>query len=103
MSYQHGNLPVPTRIAANVSRIFGVTATAGLLASLGLPAAAQETQPIPKVEITGSSIKRLNAETALPVQLITRADIEATIGSGGPTVRAVTTNGGVRPAVRCSG
>ena len=29
-----------------------------------------------RVEITGSSIKRLNAETALPVQLITRADIE---------------------------
>ena len=76
MTYQHGHLPVRTRISVNVSRIFGITATAGLLASPVFPAAAQETPAMPKVEITGSSIKRLNAETALPVQLITRAEIE---------------------------
>ncbi len=35
-------------------------------------AQAQETQ---RIEITGSSIKRIDAETALPVQVITRADI----------------------------
>ncbi len=39
------------------------------------PAAAPELE---RVEITGSSIKRIEAETALPVQVITRKDIEAT-------------------------
>jgi iron complex outermembrane receptor protein len=76
MSRQHGNRPVPKRIAIHLLRAFGVPATAGLLASLALPAAAQEAQPMQRVEITGSSIKRLDAETALPVQVITRADIE---------------------------
>jgi len=73
MAYQHGNPPVPKRIVTSVLKAFGATATAGLLA---FPAAAQEAGPMQRVEITGSSIKRLNAETALPVQLITRADIE---------------------------
>lgn len=76
MSYQHENRPVPKRIAIRVMQAFGFSASAGLLASLVFPAAAQEAQPMQRVEITGSSIKRLNAETALPVQLITRADIE---------------------------
>ena len=43
------------------------------LMSFALQAAAQETQ---RVEITGSSIKRLASETALPVQTITREDID---------------------------
>jgi iron complex outermembrane receptor protein len=38
-----------------------------------LPALAQETQ---RIEITGSSIKRIDAETALPVQVLTRQDIQ---------------------------
>lgn len=76
MSYQCGNQPVPKCIAVRIFEAFGRTATAGLLATFGLPAAAQDAQPMQKVEITGSSIKRLNAETALPVQVITRADIE---------------------------
>ncbi len=33
-------------------------------------------QQLERVEITGSSIKRIDAETALPVQIITRGDIE---------------------------
>jgi iron complex outermembrane recepter protein len=37
------------------------------------PAAAQEAQ---RIEITGSSIKRIDAETALPVQVVTRQDIQ---------------------------
>jgi iron complex outermembrane recepter protein len=41
--------------------------------SSALPAAAQETQ---RIEITGSSIKRIDAETALPVQVVTRQDIQ---------------------------
>ena len=39
-------------------------------------AMAQATQQLDRVEITGSSIKRIGAETALPVQTITRNDIE---------------------------
>ncbi|MFZ6771716.1 TonB-dependent receptor [Undibacterium sp. SXout7W] len=38
-------------------------------------AVAQEAQ---RVEITGSSIKRVDSETALPVQIVTKADIERT-------------------------
>ena len=44
-----------------------------MLALAALPAAAQETQ---RIEITGSSIKRIDAETALPVQVVTRQDIQ---------------------------
>ncbi len=39
-------------------------------------AAAQDVQRGEKVEVTGSSIKRIDAETALPVQIITRQEIE---------------------------
>ncbi len=39
-------------------------------------AQAQEAQVTQKVEITGSSIKRINSETALPVQTLSRSDIE---------------------------
>jgi len=55
-------------------------------AAVGMnPALAQQQPPAPppqqqleKVEITGSSIKRIEAETALPVQVITREAIEKT-------------------------
>jgi len=49
------------------------TVVAGAVAALAGPALAQETQ---RIEITGSSIKRIDAETALPVQVITRQDIQ---------------------------
>ena len=39
-----------------------------------LPALAQDQTQ--RVEITGSSIKRIEGETALPVQVITRKEIE---------------------------
>jgi iron complex outermembrane recepter protein len=45
-----------------------------LLLTAALPALAQETTQ--RIEITGSSIKRIDAETALPVQVITRSDIQ---------------------------
>jgi len=38
---------------------------------------AQQTQKVEKLEITGSSIKRVQEEGALPVQVITRKEIEA--------------------------
>ncbi len=73
MAMQHGNAPVLKCSVISVLQALGLLAT---LATLATPATAQVAEPMQKVEITGSSIKRLNAETALPVQLITRADIE---------------------------
>ena len=40
------------------------------------PATAQQAQRVEKIEVTGSNIKRVDTETAAPVQVITRADIE---------------------------
>ncbi|HEX5345458.1 MAG TPA: TonB-dependent receptor [Duganella sp.] len=48
---------------------------------LALPAFAQEVvadQPIQRVEITGSSIKRIQKEGSLPVQVLTAAEIKQT-------------------------
>lgn len=42
------------------------------------PVQAQDAQRLDKVEITGSSIKRIDGETALPVQVLTREDIVRT-------------------------
>jgi iron complex outermembrane recepter protein len=39
---------------------------------------AQEAPPAERIEITGSLIKRIDAETALPVQVLTREDIQRT-------------------------
>jgi iron complex outermembrane receptor protein len=59
--------------------------------------------PTQRVEITGSSIKRVDAETALPVQVIQRAEIAAT---GAATVEelltrisAATSNGVIAPSM----
>ena len=50
---------------------FGLTAmTAGL-------AGAQEPQKVEKIEVTGSNIKRVDAETSAPIQIINRAEIES--------------------------
>jgi iron complex outermembrane receptor protein len=48
---------------------------AGLLAQ---PVFAQDTPAVQRVEITGSSVKRVDAETSLPVQVVTKADIART-------------------------
>ncbi len=51
-----------------------------LAAALGMAllgtAAAQTDTTLPAVEITGSSLRRIDAESALPVQVITRKDID---------------------------
>ncbi|UUZ57059.1 hypothetical protein LP419_20545 [Massilia sp. H-1] len=55
---------------------------AHLIALIGVvgPAIGQEAVPAPvpmaRVEITGSSIKRIAVEGALPIQTISRQDIE---------------------------
>ena len=46
------------------------------VAMASVPAFGQEVQRGEKVEVTGSSIKRIDAETALPVQIITRQEIQ---------------------------
>lgn len=45
---------------------------------LGMMAQAAVAQEVQRVEITGSSIKRVDAETALPVTVMKREDIERT-------------------------
>src|SRR6267154_968658 len=62
-----------TRRASALSIAFGAAWVTVLIAP---PAFAQ--QNIERVEITGSSIKRIDAETALPVQIVSRQEIEAT-------------------------
>jgi iron complex outermembrane receptor protein len=55
-------------------------AALALVASVSIPAFAQQQAPAhsEKVEVTGSAIKRIDAETALPVQILTRTDIART-------------------------
>src|SRR5256885_351072 len=53
-----------------------MVAFGGGLAIASLPATAQQT--LQRVEVTGSNIKRTDTETASPVQIMTREDIEKT-------------------------
>lgn len=58
-----------------------------------------QPQQLERVEITGSSIKRIEAETALPVQVISREEIQRTGASNVEqllqTVSAVSSSGGL--------
>ena len=56
-----------------VLRALGAGAATTLLA---VPAYAQQTQKIEKIEVTGSNIKRIEGESALPVTVISRDDIQ---------------------------
>ncbi len=55
-----------------------MVACGGVLLSAGTAALAQTpaTQSLERVEITGSNIRRINSETASPVQTLTREDID---------------------------
>jgi len=54
-------------------------AFSGTAAVYGVPAMAQQsTQELQRVTVTGSNIKRTDTETASPVQVLTRSDIEKT-------------------------
>ena len=72
-----------------------LTHLVGSLALLGLAShAVAQTSGDQRVEITGSSIKRIQAEGALPVQVIRRADIERQgITSAEQLVATLTANG----------
>ncbi|MBW8897069.1 MAG: TonB-dependent receptor plug domain-containing protein, partial [Massilia sp.] len=65
-----------TKHTSRVFRLTVLAAAVGLLAQQAHAQAQADEPTIHRVEITGSSIKRIDTETALPVQLITREDIE---------------------------
>ena len=69
MSQHYKQQPARTALAAALAAAFG-------LVSYDVAAQAVEPVAIQRVEITGSSIKRLANETALPVQTIKREDID---------------------------
>ncbi len=55
---------------------FPLVASAAAAALLALSGAAQAQSTLERVEITGTAIKRIEGETALPVQVITRGEID---------------------------
>ncbi|MCU0950996.1 MAG: TonB-dependent receptor [Burkholderiaceae bacterium] len=63
-----------TRMNAAIWAAFGAT----LITVPAVQAQQQGSQQLERVEVTGSSIKRIEGETAAPVQVITRRDIERT-------------------------
>lgn len=69
MSQYYKKQPTRTALAAALSAVFG-------LAPHSAFAQTEEAPKIQRVEITGSSIKRVDNETALPVQIIKREDID---------------------------
>ncbi|KQY88339.1 TonB-dependent receptor [Pelomonas sp. Root1444] len=52
------------------------TITGAVLALAATSALAQEAQKLERIEITGSSIKRIDAETAVPLTIVTRESID---------------------------
>ncbi|MBI3368712.1 MAG: TonB-dependent receptor [Burkholderiales bacterium] len=77
-----------TRVSQGLMLAFG-----GSLALASLPALAQDSNQ--RVEITGSSIKRIDSEAALPVTVITRKDIESTgATSAAELLEKITANNG---------
>ncbi len=64
----------PTTIHSAVRSALQAMALLSLAGSVWAQQSTDESK-VQKVEITGSSIKRINAETALPVQIVGRAEI----------------------------
>jgi len=62
------------RLALSAGAVAGLLGQAALAQEVSATAAAPTV--LPRVEITGSAIRRIESETALPVQVITREDIE---------------------------
>jgi iron complex outermembrane receptor protein len=58
-----------------LSRAIGAI-TAGAFTTIGCVAVAQAQQKVEKIEVTGSNIKRVDAETVSPITVLTREDIE---------------------------
>jgi iron complex outermembrane receptor protein len=62
-------------VAAVAAALFAVTAAQAQTAPTPAPAPAAQAKA-EKIEVTGSSIKRIEGEAALPVQVITREDVD---------------------------
>lgn len=75
MSRQTRSFHANARFALRPSA-HAVAITLAMLAGQAALAQSAESSKLDRVEITGSSIKRVDAETALPVQIIKREDIE---------------------------
>ena len=96
----------PTRCHSPV--VAALVLVAALAAALAPRSQAQPAQGTPPqqlragVEITGSSIKRIDAETALPVQVITREQIQKTGATNVEqllqTISSVSSSGGLTAA-----
>ncbi len=62
-------------LSVAVLQVLGASLAVTVVAA---PAAAQQAQRVEKIEVTGTNIKRTDTETAAPVQILTRDDIERT-------------------------
>ncbi|AZP11117.1 TonB-dependent receptor plug domain-containing protein [Undibacterium parvum] len=70
--------PVPKKITTATWSALSIMAALSLASQAVWAQAENPAASIQKVEITGSSIKRIEAETALPIQIISRKEIERT-------------------------
>ena len=70
-------MPAVSPLMKSLSRAFGGAVCVTFWLSGGAAAQSADTK-VERVEITGSSIKRIDAETALPVQVLSREDIART-------------------------
>jgi iron complex outermembrane receptor protein len=70
MKQHYTKLPARTALAIALAGAFAIGAQPSLAQTV------QADEKMQRVEITGSSIKRLDAETALPVQVVRREDID---------------------------
>ncbi len=91
------------KTALSRSLVLAFGGTAMMLAGGSVQAQQQAgTQELQRVEITGSSIKRIDAETALPVQILTRQDIQRTGAANVEqllqTISSVASSGGLTAA-----
>jgi iron complex outermembrane recepter protein len=78
MQHQHrtGAVFVETMTSRAVRNAVAALAAGCSMLALAQTEPNKDSQKLERVEVTGSSIKRLDAETALPVQVIKKEDIE---------------------------
>ncbi|MEQ1516904.1 MAG: TonB-dependent receptor plug domain-containing protein, partial [Usitatibacteraceae bacterium] len=77
-----------------LAQVVSLICVAGPVAAQTAAPAGSQPQKLQKVEITGSSIKRVQDEGALPIQIITRDDIEkAGITSAEQLLATISANG----------
>lgn len=73
---KHRNSPLPALILARAVRLALGTGAAAALLVHGAAWAQAEQAAMQKVEITGSAIRQIASETALPVHIVTREEID---------------------------